>query len=673
MVQRAEENMGGYVPLGGRSEVNATQPLPDYDSVHATAYRARMKGANAADLVAFVCRSGYPPRSDGINQLRSIDNPAILRLMDHGMIDLPNAGQRYYGFVFEQPQNPRLWASLDETRPPLGEDFLNRCVVTPIADGLRQYADIGMMHGAIRPTNIFWRENSAGPPQLGECVSVAPGIGQPLVFESLERALAQPFSRGTGTTFDDMYALGVTILMLILGRNPVKDLDDATLLRLRLERGSFLTMVDNHKLAPSHVELLRGLLHDDPRQRWSAYDLEQWTGGQRLSPKHSEFNKRSSRALGFAGKEYWQVRPLIPALWAKVDEASKLIEGGELDRWLRRSMADDECADRVVDALTTLKNSGRTTNYADQVVTLTAIALDSNSPIGYRGQVVLPAGVGGGLAEAMRTGQNLQIMAEIIANQFVGFWVNQQATGKADLVPLAQTYERMRTQIERNSIGSGIERVVYELNPHLACLSPLLKAHNVITAKDFLMALEKVAGQPGRPHEPFDRHIAAWLLTKDKSMDYFMRALGGGGNAAQRTLAVLNLYNEWQQKHGPEALPALTGWMVALLEPLTKRYFNRQTRDAVTTKLQAVATSGHLSDLVRLLDNPQMVERDQQSFNAARQVYRATLQQIAILERQKQHRDEVARTYGRPTATYIAWVLSAMVMVFTIMRALTAG
>ena len=40
----------------------------------------------------------------------------------------------------------------------------------------------------------------------------------------------------------------------------------------------------------------------------------------------------------------------------------------------------------------------------------------------------------------------------------------------------------------------------------------------------------------------------------------------------------------------------------------------------------------------------------------------------AVLERQRKHHDEVAKVYGRPAATYIAWVIAAMAMVFTIMR-----
>lgn len=668
-----QQEAGGAVPLGSRCEVFPASPLPLYDAVGGPACVARMRGSNAADLMAIICRNGYSPRSDIVNQLRRMDNPAILRLMDNGTVDLASEGQRYYGFVLEQPQNPRLWQTLDEVRQPLGEDFINRRFITPIADGLRQFADVGLMHGGVRPTNIFWRENSGGAPQLGECVSAAPGIGQPLLFESLERAQALPYARGAGSVIDDMYALGVTILLLLLGRNPLKGMDDATLLRLRLERGSFATMVDDYKPAPAHVELLRGLLQDDPHQRWTPYDLEQWLGGQRLSPKQSEFNKRATRGLTFMGKEYWQVRPLIPVFWANTAEAAKLIHSGELDRWLRRSLADEGRAERLQDAIDTLKNSGRTLHYDEQLVTMASIALDPSAPLAYRGQVLMPFGVGGGVAEALRTGENVPIMAEIIANQFIAFWVNQQTQGKTDLVPLAQSFERMRGYIERPAIGSGIERVAYELNPTLPCLSPLLRGQNVISAADFLIALERTANQGNRPREPIDRHIAAWLVTKDRTIDYALRGLNGTDNALLRALTTLNIYHDWQEKYGPDRVPGLTSWFVSVLEPLTRRYYNRPTRDEVAAELQKAANSGRLGDLVRLLDDEKLVERDQQGFALARKIYQATVAQIAVLERQRKYHAEVEKTYGRPTATYIAWVLSAMMSIYTIIRAMAGG
>ncbi|MEJ0063193.1 MAG: serine/threonine protein kinase [Alphaproteobacteria bacterium] len=663
---------GETLPLGSRSEVFPANPLPGFDSASAMAHLARMKGAHTADLMALICRQGYPPRTDIFNQLRMIDNPALLRLVDNGSISWPD-GNRYFGFVFEQPQNSRLWQSIDEVHAPMTEDFIKSHFITPVVGALRELADAGIMHGSVRPTNIFWRETGSGMPQLGECVTAPPGVGQPVLFEPPDRAQAAPFARGAGTIADDMYAFGVTLVLLILGQNPMRGMDDAAIVKAKLEKGSFGALVVNQRVQPAHFELLRGLLHEDPKQRWLPHDLEAWIGGQRLTPKQAESNRRPARALMFDGKELWQIRHVIRAMADNVPAAVQIIDREELDRWLRRALMDDDRADRVQEAINVLRNSGRTAHLDEQKVAMVCMALDPGGPIFYRGQAFLPFGIGPALAETLRAGGNVQIIAEVISNQFIGYWVNQQQEGKTELVPLAQTFERVRGYIERASVGSGIERAAYELNPTLPCMSPLLRGQYILTPKDLLPALEKSSREAGKPREPIDRHLAAWIATRDRSMDYLLRPLNEQADSPRRALAIITLFSEWQRKHGPDHLPGLAGWLISLAEPLTRRYHYKPLHAEVASRLGEATEQGRLADLLHLLDDPKAVERDQQNFSAARQLYRAMTTQTHILDQQMRNHAEVARRYGRPVATYIAWVLSAMASVFSIMKMMTAG
>ena len=667
-----KSDFGETIALGNKSELFPSNPLPGFDAAGGPAYLARMRGSSSADLMAVIGRQGYPARLDAVSPLRSIDNSAILRLIDHGIAAWPSEGARYAGFVFEQPQNPRFWNHLDEAHTPLGEDLINRLFLTPLASGLAQFAEAGLMHGGVRPTNIFWRDGSAGPPQLGECVSVPPGIGQPVLFEPVERALAVPAGRGPGAPAADMYALGITAALLILGRNPMKGLDDAAIIKAKMDHGSFTALIGTQRIGTGQFELLRGLLHDDPRQRWTAHDLQQWLSGQRLGPKQFESSKRATRALMFEGKEYWQTRSIVHAFAAAPAKAARLIESGEFDRWLRRAIGDSERADSVQSAIDTLKNSGRSAHYDDQLAAMVSIALEPGNPFFYRGVTVMPMGIGAALAEQLRTGGDTQIIAEIIGNQFAGFWVNQQHEGKTELVPFAQNMERLRGYIERNIIGGGVERATYELNPSMPCLSPMVRSQYAVGPRDLLPALDKTALTNNRPREPIDRHLAAWMVARNRSIDYLLQPLNQD-HALKRTLALLTLLSEWQSKFGPEKLPNLTAWMLSLLEPLAQRYHHRPTREEASAMLKQVAAAGALNKLVRLLDDPKLLDRDQQSFKAARQIYQATAAQIAVLERQAKQHQEVAIRYGRPVATYIAWVLSAVAMMFSIIRYLTGA
>ena len=129
--------------------------------------------------------------------------------------------------------------SIDEVHQPLGEDTLNHYFVMPMMRGLLEFQRVGIVHNAIRPTNIFWRLGGATPPQLGECLSAPAGYGQPVLFEPLERAMCNPTGRGSGHHVDDCYAFGVTLAMMIIGKNPLQGMDDRAIIQLKTERGSF--------------------------------------------------------------------------------------------------------------------------------------------------------------------------------------------------------------------------------------------------------------------------------------------------------------------------------------------------------------------------------------------------------------------------------------------------
>ena len=503
------------VPLGARAEIYPSMALPDFNAVGGPAFAARIKGEAGMDSMAIICNTGLPPRIDALTSMRSIDHPAVLRLLDSGVVLWPSDGMHYFAIAYQRPGSPRFKQSIDEPHQPISEDAVNHYFVAPLIGALVEFLRTGAVHNAIRPTNIFWRIGVGAPPQLGDSLSAPAGLGQPALFETIERALSAPMGRGSGAHVDDCYAFGVTLALLILGQNPLRGLDERGVIQAKIERGTFGALIGNNRLSGTHSEILRGLLTDDARQRWTGGELEQWLSGRRLTPKNTDAGRRASRHLEFSGKEYWQIRPLADALSTQPGEAMRIIENGTLDKWMRRAMGDEERADALHDAQSSLKEIGKQAFYENQMVARACIALDPPAPIRYRGISVMPGGICNMLVEALSTGSNVQGLSEIISTQLVTFWVNMQKELKTDLVPLGQLFERMRGIIERTSLGNGPERVVYELNPGLPCLSPMLRAQYVVTPKTLLPALERIAVQPNRPHEPMDRHIAAFLIVRE--------------------------------------------------------------------------------------------------------------------------------------------------------------
>ncbi len=652
----------------GQIEIFPSLPLPELNSPGGMAYVARFRSDASSNLYAIVC-TGIPPRIEGVQPMRSIDNPGILRLIDAGIVTWPN-GARVYALVYQKPTAPRMMTRLDDTFPSLSEDAINRQFVAPMISALLSLSAAGIVHNSIRPTNIFWRTGTAAAPQIGECLSLPAGIGQPVIFEPIERALAMPMGRGIGSHADDCYAFGVSLAFLVLGGNPVKGLDDKAIIEMKMQRGSFSTIIGTRRLLPSHIEVLRGLLADDASQRWTSADLDQWLNGRRMTPKSSDAGRRAARHFTFLGKEYWQIEPLTCALAGNPAEATKVIENESLNKWLRRALNDKERAKDVESLIADLKQSGKTSHYEDQLVARVCIALDYSGPIRYRGLSVMPGGIATLLVEGIINGSNMQALSEIISSELVMVWVRMQRDSKADLVTLSQLFDRLKGMVERTSFGSGIERVLYEANPGLPCLSPMLREQYVTSPKLLLPALERIAASGNRPREPMDRHIAAFLVARERRSESIFHAMSLPEGTVSRGLALLTLLAEMQYRNGPENLPHLASWLSPVVEPALRRYLNKDVRATLQKKAHEIIATGNLSHLLQLIDNPKRTLRDQQDFHVARLLFLNIQKEIVGLEAKINNRESVIRAAGKPMAAAISTFLAIILICAAVLRAL---
>lgn len=657
------------IPVGNRAIIIPGSPMPEYDSVGGRAFSAQYKdGAATTDLLGILCDRSLQIRADMLTAVRGVDQPAVLRLIDSGVVNWVD-GKRYYAFAYQRPLTTRLKTSIDEPHQPMGDDFLTNHFIKPMISALIEFQRCGVVHHSIRPTNIFWRIGATTVPQLGDYLSTPPGLHQPVLFEPLERAMSAPAGRGIGHHADDCYAFGVTLALMILGTNPMQGMDDAAIIRAKLDRGSFSALVGNRRISPAHIEILRGLLADDLRQRWTSSDLQQWTSGRRLTPKNTDIGKRAARAYSFAGQDFWQTRPLAHAMASNVAEAAKIIESGALDKWLRRSVNDDVRAANLAQAMASLKQSGKIANYEDQLVTRAVMAIDPAGPIRYRGVSVMPMGIAPLLAETVINGGAVQPIGEIISSQLPTLWVDFQQDIKTEMVPVSQQLERMKGLIEKTSLGNGVERVVYEINPGLPCLSGIVRGQYVTNGRAMLNALEKIAASGDRGQEPIDRHIAAFLLVREKRADSLFEQISAPGGSITHGLGLLILYADLQDKHGPDALPALAQWLAPALEPILQRFLGKNIKDKLRQQLKDAITRGSLASILRLVDDPHRVQRDQQEFMSARMLYLNILKEIAHLEGRIASRDDIVNKSGKPLAASISTMIAIVLVFVAILRA----
>ena len=652
------------VSLAERFDILASQRFDAIDCAPQEAYRARRHGQGASDLMAIVTGIAPLARTGELPRVKAVEKPGLLKLMDWGVVEWPG-GDRRLALIFERPLAPPIMRKLDEVRPPMGEEELVRALLAPAASILHEFHTRGIYHGAIRPTNVFFNPASAGSGMLGECVSSLAGFTQPAIFETIERGLAEPSGRGPGASADDLYALGVTAAILAMGRNPICTLPDAAQIELKIERGTYAAVIGNARIPTPLHEPLRGLLSDDPVQRWRVEDLVAWVGGRRQNPRQPNIARRTQRPVVIGGAEVWTMRSLSIAMGRNVLEAAKLIESGEIDRWLRRSLADPNSASRLAESVANLSSQGKGgASLEERVVSRACMALDPTMPIRFRGRSVMPQGVAGALSMTLAKGEAIQPLAELISAQLPQFWYSLRLTPLSEQPAMLKIFDHAKSTIDRNALGQGPERCLYDMIPTAPCLSDMVVRRYVNTPSALLQALETLAGNPSRrPATPIDRHVAAFLASRDRNLsESLFSVLTNSPRDADRQLAMLNILGAVQGRFGPPQLPKLAAWFLGLMSPVIERFHSRKTRRQIQKEAGAAAERGDLSLLQGLIDNPDIISRDQSGFEQIRVTHAALSAEIARLSKLASNKAALEQTVGREAAAVVSSAVALLLV-----------
>ncbi len=348
MALAAKENAGGATPQATKSNfvvvadrylIDPKEPLEEFDSPTAKAYMVRDRDDPERPLFALVCTPSMPVRLHAAMQVRNHEPRNNLPLIEWDTIYWPPIGRWTIAIVFQRPTGGRLIDIMSSKEGRISEYDLPKRVIDPIVHGLRSINAQGVAHRAIRPWNLYFLDAQQEELVLGECYSTPAGYDQPLVFEPVDRGMALQAGRGEGDLSDDYYAMGVTIVMLALGTNPVAKMKSDAILTAKVERGTF-GLLCGEKIPVALIEPLRGLLNDDSDLRWSSEQMDLWLGGSHKAPVQKSMAKKADFPYKFVDIDHLTGRMLGHALTRNITEGGKRLRDGSVETWVRRGLKD---------------------------------------------------------------------------------------------------------------------------------------------------------------------------------------------------------------------------------------------------------------------------------------------------------------------------------------------
>jgi hypothetical protein len=279
-------------------------------------------------------RYSAQPKQAVIAQLQGLSHPNIVSLMSHG---------QWQGRFYEVMEYCSGGVMAD--RMPSNEIQL-RGYLPGIASGLNYCHRQGIVHRDVKPNNLFFRHPESTDVLIGDfgissyleedhSIRVTQSASH-LTLDYAAPELLDGHEVGPPT---DYYALGVTLLHLLLGRSPFQGMSHNDILVAQL-RGK-LRFPDD--LSDPFRKLLQGLTHYDFQHRWGYRELLGWLHGEevRLAPTRPD----TGRSRPYPGYPQADEPAQLAEALHRFD-AEKQLFRGDIRRWVFDNF-DQELANRI--------------------------------------------------------------------------------------------------------------------------------------------------------------------------------------------------------------------------------------------------------------------------------------------------------------------------------------
>lgn len=583
--------------IAGRFAVDPGHVLADAGG-GLPAYLARDRQAADAARVALLVSRDASPRIGALESVvDSIDN--LMTPLGHGVGVGPGGKGEAYYVVCTTPPGPPLSASLR----PWPEKAMIDLVLRPIARVLTTLQAMNLTHRAIRLNNVF--QGAPGQPvTLGAAWSAPPAMHQPAVFMPPYQAMCHPAARGNGTIGDDVYSLGVLLLVLAGGRIPLATADDQLIIRAKLEFGSFNALLKDLTVSGFLGDLLRGMLAEEPEHR-PPPSLLLDPSAARARRVAARPPRRSQRPLMLNEIPVFESQTLAFALMLDEKKSVQALRGEVVTTWLRRGLGDAALASMVEELVRERTMEARPGPRSDAMLVMRCIsALNIRMPLCWRGLALAGDGLDGLVTAGVGADADIRAVAtELLVNDIADIWQNE-LLGYDRVVKTALSRDVvLRKRYLQNGGVGGLLRYFYTINPLLPCRLDSMKSVWILNMTDLMRFLEKAAEK--MPENLIVQDLAAFIATRsDPTTEVQVDTLLGRKDPEAQFLGELHLLSDLQKRHSANPLPLMGKWMAVRLKPELEKWHNRPRRKAMATQMETLAQAGILRELLELVLDP---------------------------------------------------------------------
>ncbi len=643
--------------LNNRFELDISTPLGKFSKPHASAFSVKDREKPERACIGYVTEAHHPYRHHTLEALKEHTHPHLMQVLDAGVVYIAAERCNRFVIIFEQPQGFTLQILLDNKDYFTQSEVLKK-LVTPIASVIAMLHKLELNHGHINPDNIYIHGDTV---MVGECITRPSGSAQPLLYEPIEHITAMPEARGDGNITTDIYALAMLTLDAIGGLEGKHSVTRPQLTALLLSRGAYISLVNESTITNSQlIDLFRGALVESMYERWMPATLLEYIGGKRFNLIPPSPPRESPRAHHFNGADFYTRRSLANALRTHWDKAAAHIRENKIPKWLDSMSYKDGASDRVERSMSRGGGTGSTSAsaLANEMISRVITILDPQGPIRFKEFRAQPDMLPLMLCHIVESGDMSMrgLFNEALRCDLPAFWYDSQPIKPSTVNPkLGWDVGGVRQLSNMQTIGFGIERLLYEMNPSLPCLSKDYLPYHIISPKVMLKTLDALAKDHAGKRNFVDRHLIAFIAAKTgirkeakiREHKLYPKLYNDSEMQAMVMLA------RAQDKLKLGKLPGLTYWAGLRITEMIEEIHSSEMRRMFSRDLQAVLPEGRLSLVINVLKNKDYLARDFKGHHKAREQYHKNTRQISKLMDKDKLRER-ARNNGLRLACYIS-------------------
>ena len=644
--------------LKERYIIDFGEPIEALNNNGAKAYKASDITNKDKLLFALICSKETTPRLSILPYLKTINAPHLLKLVEYGIVTQPNSTEAVMALIYQRPLGGRV---MDDMSMPFQNNAAAvQTLLLELLESFQELRPYGITHRAIRLNNLYYLDETKKTIVIGDCAASFPAFYQPAVYETIPSLMAQKEGRGNGTDKDDVYALGVLGLFLFAGKETGIELSVSEILNIKLQKGSYPALAGGTKITVGFANILRNMMADLPDQRWSTLaafeNLETKAGKINFTAK----TPTAKKAFILIDQKYYTAVDVAYNIMKHPKDAFELYNGGKLTDWIRNGLENEELALAIDKAVkTTVDNSP---NHELSIAKICAY-LAPHFPIKTGKISLFPDALPKALYYAYKHEEDVNDYARLCSYDLLRLWYINQSDMRTP-APIND----VKNYVQSQAIGYGLDRVMYELDEDIPCLSKLVINDFISSPTRVLRALNN--NYNNTQNKPFDNHLIAYLRSKkEKKIDGILIDLNAKIPALEAS-AIVRLFTTMQNKFGPQELPKLTQWLSVFSMPLIKSYHNVKYQKYLENELLKINKSGKIYEIQELLESEEARQKDNEEYNIARKTVARLLNEKRMLSSNDNKWEDATRDLAIKGTCLIAVIVMLISFVVNLMGVL---